>query len=128
MVPKVKSGEWKVGGERVPRKHEQSQPRTAKAYRLPGALLNDVPKDDEVSSLDFFGSTLVIEATSKEEVLETLKNDPYGRADVWDFDKVGQILTSPPSLRAGADFAGANLPVPPGLEDISHRLSYSSKR
>jgi len=66
MVPKVKSGDWKVGG----------------------ALLNDVPKDDEVSSLDFFGSTLVIEATSKEEVLEILKNDPYGKADVWDFDKV----------------------------------------
>lgn len=53
-----------------------------------GALLKDVPKDDEVSSLDFLGSTLVIKAESEEAVLKILKNDPYGKADVWDFEKV----------------------------------------
>lgn len=55
---------------------------------ITGALLNDVPKDDEVSSLDFFGSTIVISAESKEEVLEVLKKDPYVKADVWDLEKV----------------------------------------
>lgn len=57
-------------------------------YVLGGALLKDVPKDDDVSSLDFWGSTLVMKAESKEKVIETLKADPYTKADVWDWDKL----------------------------------------
>ena len=41
-----------------------------------------------MSSLDFWGSTLVMKAESKEKVIETLKADPYTKADVWDWDKV----------------------------------------
>ena len=41
-----------------------------------------------MSSLDFWGSTLVMKAESKEKVLETLKADPYTKSDVWDWDKV----------------------------------------
>lgn len=55
---------------------------------LGGALLKDVPKDDDVSSLDFWGSTLVMKAESKEQVVEALKKDPYSKADVWDWEKV----------------------------------------
>lgn len=57
-------------------------------YKMGGALLRSVPKDDQVSSLDFVGSTLVVSATSEEEVLEGLKKDAYNQHDVWDFEKV----------------------------------------
>lgn len=57
-------------------------------------MLNDVPKDDEVSSLDFYGSTLVMAAESKTQVLDMLKNDPYSKADVWDWEKVRPNLLS----------------------------------
>lgn len=43
-----------------------------------------------MSSLDFWGSTLVMKAESKEKVIETLKADPYTKADVWDWDKVSE--------------------------------------
>ncbi|KAH7325783.1 hypothetical protein B0I35DRAFT_421173 [Stachybotrys elegans] len=66
MKPFLESGDWKMGG----------------------ALLNSVPKDDEADSLDFMGSTLVCISTSKEEVLEQLKKDIYATSGVWDMDKV----------------------------------------
>lgn len=50
--------------------------------------MKDVPKDDDVSSLDFLGSTLVMKAESKEQAIEALKKDPYSKADVWDWEKV----------------------------------------
>lgn len=50
--------------------------------------MEDVPKDDEPSSLNFAGSALVVEAESKEAVLEILKNDIYGKSGVWDLKNV----------------------------------------
>ncbi len=97
MLPKVKSGDWKLGGNKKPNQ-PTSEIHSRKIFRVreltilypskPGALLKDVPKDDEVSSLDFWGSTLVINAESKEKVIEMLKNDAYGKANVWDWEKV----------------------------------------
>ncbi|KAH8821143.1 hypothetical protein F5884DRAFT_76107 [Xylogone sp. PMI_703] len=54
-------------------------------YRMGGALLEEVPKDD---NLAFQGSTVVAWAATKEEVLERLKNDVYAKNNVWDFSKI----------------------------------------
>ncbi|PTD02699.1 hypothetical protein HYE67_011153 [Fusarium culmorum] len=66
MKPNVESGNWKMGG----------------------AILNSVPKDDSPSSLDFAGSTLVCIADSVEQVRENLSKDIYATSGVWDMDKV----------------------------------------
>ncbi|KAK0652966.1 hypothetical protein B0T16DRAFT_407134 [Cercophora newfieldiana] len=55
-------------------------------FVMGGAVLEDVPVDDEVSSLKFSGSTVVMVASSKEEILETLRADPYTKNGVWDVD------------------------------------------
>lgn len=43
------------------------------------------------------GSTLVIVASSKEEILQTLREDVYAKSGVWDVDKVRflYIIISP---------------------------------
>lgn len=61
---------------------------------MTGALLNSVPKDDEASSLDFMGSTLVCIAESKEQIVDQLNKDVYAKSGVWDVEKV----CSDPSL------------------------------
>ncbi|KAM0188748.1 hypothetical protein ACHAPI_010459 [Fusarium lateritium] len=66
MTPHLEDGSWKMGG----------------------AILNSVPKDDSPSSLDFAGSTLVCVAESVEEVREQLSKDIYATSGVWDMDKV----------------------------------------
>ncbi|OAQ61557.1 dimeric alpha-beta barrel [Pochonia chlamydosporia 170] len=66
MTPNVESGDWKMGG----------------------ALLNEVPTDSNAANFDFFGSTLVCKAESKEAVLEQLKKDIYATSGVWDLEKV----------------------------------------
>ena len=53
-----------------------------------GAVLNDVPADDEPSSLDFAGSSLVVVASRKEEVKDILKSDVYAQNGVWDVENV----------------------------------------
>ena len=53
-----------------------------------GALLDEVPEDDEPSSMKISGSTLVVVAESREEILEILKGDIYTRSGVWDMDKI----------------------------------------
>jgi hypothetical protein len=58
-----------------------------------GAVLHDMPKDDEPSSLDFAGSTFVLSAENKEEVIEHLKGDIYARSGVWDVDNVSIRLS-----------------------------------
>ncbi|KAJ9130406.1 hypothetical protein NKR19_g9901 [Coniochaeta hoffmannii] len=55
-------------------------------FKMGGAVLNSVPADDEPSSLDFAGSSLVVVASSKEEVLDILKQDVYAQNGVWDVD------------------------------------------
>lgn len=55
-------------------------------YQMGGAILDDVPADDEPSSLKFAGSTIVIAAESKEEILKSLREDIYAKEGVWDVD------------------------------------------
>ncbi|KAM7218730.1 hypothetical protein V8F06_005884 [Rhypophila decipiens] len=57
-------------------------------FQMGGAILHDVPKDDQPSSLDFAGSTVIAVAESREEVLEILKGDVYVKEGVWDLSKV----------------------------------------
>ncbi|EFZ01976.2 Dimeric alpha-beta barrel [Metarhizium robertsii ARSEF 23] len=66
MTPHVESGDWKMGG----------------------ALLNEVPADDNAANFDFFGSTVVCKGESKEAVLEQLKKDVYATSGVWDVEKI----------------------------------------
>jgi hypothetical protein len=51
-----------------------------------GAILEEVPKEGE--DLKFQGSALIALASSKEEVLEKLKEDVYVKNGVWDLSKV----------------------------------------
>ncbi|KPM34943.1 hypothetical protein AK830_g11625 [Neonectria ditissima] len=69
MVPFMEGGSWKMGG----------------------ALLNSVPKDDDPANLDFMGSTLVCVAESVEQVREQLSRDIYATSGVWDMEKVSTI-------------------------------------
>jgi len=51
-----------------------------------GSFLSDIPKEGETP--DMIGSSLVVVASTKEEVLELLKGDIYTTSGVWDLDKV----------------------------------------
>ncbi|KAE9377721.1 hypothetical protein N431DRAFT_434866 [Stipitochalara longipes BDJ] len=55
-------------------------------WQMGGAILEEVPKEGE--QLKFLGSAMVARASSKEEVLEILKNDIYSKSEVWDLEKV----------------------------------------
>lgn len=57
-----------------------------------GALLNEVPTGSNAANFDFFGSTLVCKAESKEAVLEQLKKDIYATSGVWDLEKVNTAV------------------------------------
>ena len=59
---------------------------------IKGAVLEDVPKED--GKLKIEGSAMVAYASSKEEVLETLKKDIYAESGVWDFSKVSSWYPS----------------------------------
>jgi hypothetical protein len=53
-------------------------------------LLEEVPKEGE--PLKFQGSTMIALASSKEELLEVLKDDIYAKSEVWDLSKVGLLF------------------------------------
>lgn len=55
---------------------------------VPGAILEDMPADDEVSSLKFAGSTIMVVAESRQAVIDLLKDDIYVESGVWDLEKV----------------------------------------
>ncbi|TAQ91431.1 hypothetical protein B7494_g211 [Chlorociboria aeruginascens] len=55
-------------------------------WKMGGALLEEVPKEGD--ALKIQGSAMVALASSKEEVMEQLRNDIYAKNDVWDFSKV----------------------------------------
>lgn len=57
-------------------------------YKMGGALLDEVPQDDDASKFKFNGSTLVCIAESKEEILGWLNQDIYAQSGVWDVEKV----------------------------------------
>jgi len=48
-----------------------------------------VPAGDDPSAYKFVGSTLVVLATDKEDVLSQLAGDIYNENGVWDLEKVG---------------------------------------
>ncbi|KJZ73871.1 hypothetical protein HIM_06764 [Hirsutella minnesotensis 3608] len=56
-------------------------------HRPQGALLKDVPVDDDPNNFEFTGSTIVCVAESKEDVLNQLRNDIYTASGVWDTEK-----------------------------------------
>ncbi|KAK0635899.1 hypothetical protein B0T17DRAFT_483534 [Bombardia bombarda] len=55
--------------------------------KMGGAILDEVPVDDEPSSLKMSGSTIVMIAETREEILEALRNDTYTKQGVWDVEK-----------------------------------------
>ena len=55
-------------------------------------MLNNVPAGD--GTLDFKGSALTALATSKEELLQKLNEDPYAVHGVWDMEKAQVIPVS----------------------------------
>jgi len=57
------------------------------AYKMGGALLTDIPESDDPSKLGFVGSTMVLVAESREQVIEKLKADIYATSGVWDVEK-----------------------------------------
>ncbi|KAI9712516.1 MAG: hypothetical protein M1812_006825 [Candelaria pacifica] len=55
-----------------------------------GALLETQPKEGE--TLKIKGSVMLAQAESKEEVMVALKEDPYYRSNIWDWEKVRLAL------------------------------------
>ena len=58
------------------------------SHSYTGATLEEVPESDDPSTWKFNGSTIVVEASSKEEVIGILKSDVYAKEGVWDVDNV----------------------------------------
>ncbi|POS76024.1 hypothetical protein DHEL01_v205575 [Diaporthe helianthi] len=56
-------------------------------FKMGGAVLEEMPPDDEISSMKFSGSTLMVVAESKQEVIDLIKDDVYVKSGVWDFEK-----------------------------------------
>lgn len=59
-----------------------------------------MPADDEVSSMKFAGSTIVVVAESRQAVLDMLKDDVYVKSGVWDLEKVRRENRDPCRNRA----------------------------
>ncbi|KAG6359352.1 hypothetical protein INS49_012873 [Diaporthe citri] len=57
------------------------------AFKMGGAVLEEMPPDDEVSSMKFSGSTLMVVAESKQAVIDLIKDDIYVKSGVWDLEK-----------------------------------------
>jgi len=60
-------------------------------FKTGGAYFHSAPEGDDPSKFDFAGSTLVVEAATKDEVLKILNTDIYTKSGVWDVEKA-QIL------------------------------------
>ncbi|KAH7025925.1 uncharacterized protein B0I36DRAFT_365566 [Microdochium trichocladiopsis] len=62
------------------------------AFKTGGAYFHTKPEDgSDPSEWDFAGSTIVIEAASRDEIVDILKGDIYATSGVWDVDNA-QIL------------------------------------
>ncbi|KAH9985940.1 hypothetical protein F4779DRAFT_611984 [Xylariaceae sp. FL0662B] len=57
------------------------------AYKVGGAILNEVPQSDDPITFDWHGSTLIAVASSADEIKENLRRDIYTTSGVWDVDK-----------------------------------------
>ncbi|KAK1756837.1 hypothetical protein QBC47DRAFT_377782 [Echria macrotheca] len=55
-------------------------------FQMGGSILDEVPQDDEPTSLKMNGSSLVVVAESKAEILDILRDDIYAKSGVWDVD------------------------------------------
>ncbi|KAK6950897.1 hypothetical protein Daesc_007425 [Daldinia eschscholtzii] len=53
-------------------------------FKTGGAVLNDKPESDDPAKFDWYGSTLILVAESKEEVKTILEKDIYTKTGVWD--------------------------------------------
>ncbi|KAI1439275.1 hypothetical protein GGR50DRAFT_690619 [Xylaria sp. CBS 124048] len=51
-----------------------------------GAIFNEKPEGNDASKFSFYGSTIICEAESKEEVIEALRQDIYSKSGVWDVE------------------------------------------
>jgi len=78
--------------------------------------LEEVPRED--GKLKIEGSAMVAYASSKEEVLETLKRDIYADSGVWDFSKVsiGNVLRKTGLELTGYRFRYTLLSAPSGCQ------------
>jgi uncharacterized protein YciI len=52
--------------------------------------LNEVPTSSDPSTFSFAGSTIVIRASSREEIKELLRQDVYAKSGVWDVENVSR--------------------------------------
>ncbi|EAQ85734.1 hypothetical protein CHGG_06987 [Chaetomium globosum CBS 148.51] len=57
-------------------------------YQMGGAVLNEPPTSDDPTTFSFAGSTIVILASSREEIREVLRKDVYASSGVWDVENV----------------------------------------
>ncbi|KAI1454508.1 hypothetical protein F4805DRAFT_439381 [Annulohypoxylon moriforme] len=55
-------------------------------FKTGGAVLKDKPESDDPSTWDWYGSTIVVVAESKEEVKAIIEKDIYTKSGVWDTD------------------------------------------
>jgi uncharacterized protein YciI len=58
-------------------------------WKMGGVILSETPEDaTNPASWDFAGSTMVVKATSRQEIIDLLKNDVYVKEGVWDLEKI----------------------------------------
>lgn len=55
-------------------------------FQMGGAVLSEPPTSDDPKTFKFAGSTIVLLAESREEVIKILKEDVYAQKGVWDVD------------------------------------------
>ncbi|KAL8857335.1 MAG: hypothetical protein Q9178_006101 [Gyalolechia marmorata] len=69
-------------------------------WQFGGALLDDVPQPGQ--SLKICGSAMLVQADSREEVLQVIQQDIYSKNGVWDLEKV-QIYPFKCAFRKGLE-------------------------
>ncbi|CCC12347.1 unnamed protein product [Sordaria macrospora k-hell] len=73
--------------EGVGEKRLEVRPKTLTYLPPKGAVLSEPPTSDDPKTFKFAGSTIVLLAESREEVIEILKGDVYAQKGVWDVEK-----------------------------------------
>ncbi|KAK4201463.1 hypothetical protein QBC40DRAFT_278261 [Triangularia verruculosa] len=58
----------------------------AGVFKMGGAVLNEPPQGADPAKFSFAGSTIVISASSREEIKELLRGDVYAKEGVWDVE------------------------------------------
>ncbi|AEO57079.1 hypothetical protein MYCTH_100127 [Thermothelomyces thermophilus ATCC 42464] len=60
-------------------------------FQMGGAVLNEVPTSSDPKDFSFAGSTIVVLASSREEIKEILRQDVYAKEGVWDVENVSRF-------------------------------------